>query len=155
MWAQTCLPDPGREAVTGELWLLTYAATQPTLISGGGQVQLRLRDKGHRRSVQGDTKSRQGPERGKEIRNESLFKKDCQSLTRVTAEILMQSKALLQPVWDSRGSLEWHWRGPSANLPVNPHKSCTCSRLYPGVPPLYKHITCSSAHAEYMHHYGA
>lgn len=72
---------------------------------------------------------------------------------RATPEILMRSTALLQPVWDSRGSLKWHWRVPSANLPVDPRKSCTCSRLYLGVPLLYKHITCSSAHADYMHHY--
>lgn len=104
--------------------------------------------------AQGDTKSRRG---GGGQKNTDEMKVYLGETAREgsESEILMQSTALLQPVWDSRGSLEWHWRGPSANLPVDPHKSCTCSWLYPGVPPLYKHITCSSAHAGYMRHYGA
>lgn len=156
-WAQTFLPEPGREAFTDELWLLTYAATQPTLITGSGQVQLCWRDKGQRHRERRVTQRVEGAAEGKKIQMKWKFiwERLQGRARRATAEILMQSTALLQPVWDSRGSLEWHWWGPSANLPVDPHKSCTCSWLYPGVPPLYKHITCSSAHAEYMRHYGA
>lgn len=35
--------------------MLTYAATQPTLITGSGQVQLCWRDKGQRRRERGVT----------------------------------------------------------------------------------------------------
>lgn len=80
--------------------------------------------------------------------------RDCVRLKRALLAILMQSTALLQPVWDSRDSLKWLWQGPSVNLPVDHRKPCTCSRLYHGAPPLYMHIAYGSTHAEYMRHYG-
>lgn len=58
--AQRCLSDPGREAFTDELRLLTYVATQLTLLTGSAQVQLCSHGKGQRGESAGVTQSGRG-----------------------------------------------------------------------------------------------
>ncbi len=163
------------------MWLLTYTATHQTLITDSSLFSKILKHQWRFRNRcraaldgRGQDRERSRVKSGCNLEKtrcrlyvvygtrtlyftlcgERVQWRDCERLKWVFLAILMQSTALLQPVWDSRDSLKWRWQGPSVNLPADHRKPCTCSRLYHGAPTLYMHIAYSSTHAEYMHHYG-